>query len=293
MKTLISLLLLGILFSISPLNAQTENPSDSVMVLPEGCTVQSNLVYKTVGEWKGNLDLYLPADTSKPVPLVLLFHGGGWNHGKKEDVQKNALSFLKFGWAVANIEYRLLDVAAAPAALEDARCALLWLVDNSTKYKFDVNKIVTTGSSAGGHLALMTGLLPENNPFDKDCIKGKKYKIVAIINKYGVTDVTEYLSKTHWLDKIPNKIEIAKTLSPLSYLNSDIPPIITIHGDEDPTVPYTQAVRLHHSLDSLKVKNVIYTVRGGKHGKFEKDENKRFSELTKQFLIDIGLLKKK
>jgi acetyl esterase/lipase len=278
-----------LVFSNLPLFGQTITETDSIMILPPGCTVQENLVYKTVGDWKGLLDLYLPADQSSTVPLVLMFHGGGWNHGKKEDVQKGALTFLKYGWAVANIEYRLLAVAPAPAALEDARCALLWLVDNSEKYKFDVDHIITTGSSAGGHLALMTGLLPDVNQFDKDCIKEKHFKIIVIINKYGVTDVTAWLGRTLWLDNVPNRAELAKAVSPLTYIRPNIPPIITVHGDADPTVPYEQAVRLHQMLDSLNVKNVFYTVHGGKHGKFEKEENRKFGEMTKQFLIELGL----
>ncbi len=304
MKLTIKLLLtfsLGFILSVLPLNAQTESvqenktsvTTDSVMVLPEGCSAVLNLNYKIVGEWKGFLDLYLPADTSNHVPLVLIIHGGGWNHGSKEEYKRNSLPFLKLGMAVANIEYRLLAVAKAPAAIEDVRCALFWLIENSDKYKYDVNNIITFGSSAGGHLALMAGILPQNSQFDKDCIKGKKYKVTAIINKYGITDVTEYLPRTHWLDNAPNKFEFAKELSPMTYLRNDIPPIITVHGDEDPTVNYNQGVRLHQALDSLKVKNVFYTVKGGKHGKFEKDENKKFSELTKEFLIELGIISKK
>jgi len=275
----------------SAMNAQTESQTSSSLDLPEGCTVQLNVVYKTVGEWKGLLNLYLPPKRSTPVPLVLMFHGGGWNHGKKEDIQRGALPFLKYGWAVANVGYRLLETAPAPAAVEDARCALLWLVDHAKAFNIDSKRIITTGSSSGGHLALIIGLLPSENPFDKDCVHGGSYTIAVIINNYGVTDVVQALQKTHWFDGVPNKVELAGALSPLNYVRGNSPPIISIHGDEDPIVPYQQAVRLHKALDSLKVKNVLYTVRDGTHGKFNNDEKHQYAEVLKNFLTEVGLLK--
>src|SRR5450759_4940617 len=211
---------------------QSDSTGPSTMLLPVGCSVQKNVDYTTVGGWNGYLDLYLPSDRSKPVPIVLLFHGGGWNHGAKEDVQRGVLPFLKLGWAVANVEYRLLNVAPAPAAVEDARCALLWLVAHAEALGLDPEKIITTGSSAGAHLALMAGLLPPQSRFDRNCDAAKYYRVAVIINKYGITDVVEALKRTHWLDGVPNKIELAKDLSPLTYVRKDIPPTISIHGDD-------------------------------------------------------------
>ncbi|MCX6138274.1 MAG: alpha/beta hydrolase [Ignavibacteriales bacterium] len=282
-----SLLLFGSVFCFA--FALIAQGSSTSMDLPAGCTVHPDLVYKTAGSWKGLLDLYLPGDTTKPVPLVLMFHGGGWNHGKKANVQRGALIYLKYGWAVANIEYRLLDVAPAPAAVEDARCALLWLVKNANRFCLDPQRIVTTGSSAGGHLALMMGLLPPENRFDKDCETGQNYHIVAVINNFGVTDIVEALKKTHWLDGAPDKASLAESLSPLTYIKKGIPPIITVHGDEDPLVPYSQAVRLHQKLDSAGVKNYFYTVHGGKHGKFSKEEGTAFKKQVKHFLEELGM----
>lgn len=287
------LFLLLSLFLFLSIAAMAQTDSSSALQLPDGCTVKQNLVYKTVGAWSGRLDLYLPKDCVGPVPLVIMFHGGGWNHGRKEDVQRGALTYLKFGWAVANIEYRLLDVAPAPAAVEDARRALLWLVKNAGKYSLDPQRIVTTGSSSGGHLALMTGLLLPGNQFDKDCEAQQDYKVVAIINNYGVTDVVEALKKTHWLDGAADKRALAEAVSPLTYIRKGIPPIISVHGDADPIVPYTQAVRLHQKLDSAGVKNVFYTVHDGKHGKFPKEESTIFKGMVRKFLKEVGLPTKK
>jgi dipeptidyl aminopeptidase/acylaminoacyl peptidase len=65
-----------------------------------------------------------------------------------------------------------------------------------------------------------------------------------------------------------NRDEVAKRVSPLTYVRAGIPPVITIQGDADPTVPYTQGVRLHQALDKAGVPNQHVTIPGGKHGGF-------------------------
>ena len=84
----------------------------------------------------------------------------------------NILPYLALGMAVVNVEYRLGGATPAPAAVEDCRCALRWIVRNADRYKFDANRIVVTGMSAGGHLSLMTGMLPASAGFDRPCPAG-------------------------------------------------------------------------------------------------------------------------
>ena len=97
------------------------------------------------------MDLYLPPKTNKPTAIVINIHGGGWNHGVKES-QGGFSTFFKAGFAVANIEYRLTGQATAPAAVEDTRCALIYLVKNAKALNIDVNKIVIMGGSRVGIL---------------------------------------------------------------------------------------------------------------------------------------------
>ena len=79
------------------------------------------------------------------MPTLLYIHGGGWVGGGKDRQNHHFLPYLEMGFAVVNIEYRLAAVALAPAAVEDARCALRWIYNNAEKYGFDTNRIVVSG----------------------------------------------------------------------------------------------------------------------------------------------------
>jgi acetyl esterase/lipase len=103
------------------------------------------------------------------------------------------LPYLETGWSVVNVEYRLARVSLAPAAVEDCRCALRWVIRNAKQYNFDTNKIVVTGHSAGGHLALTTGILPASAGLDRQCPGNEELKVAAIVNWFGITDVVDLL----------------------------------------------------------------------------------------------------
>jgi acetyl esterase/lipase len=152
MKILLTILLAVML---SPVFAQDDTTYKPVEY-PAGFTSQLNVVYTKVKGWEGKMDIYMPSKTNKPTPVVINIHGGGWNKGVKES-QTGFNTFFKAGYAVANIEYRLTQQATAPAAIEDTRCALIYLIKNADALNIDVNKIVIMGGSAGGHLALMGG----------------------------------------------------------------------------------------------------------------------------------------
>ena len=84
-------------------------------------------------------------------------------------------------------------------------------------------------------------------------------------------------------------LELAHRLSPLTYVRPGLPPILTIHGDADTTVPYEQAVRLHAALDKAGVTNRFLTIPGGKHGNFTPDERTRIFTAIREFLDKAGL----
>ncbi len=83
---------------------------------------------------------------------------------------------------------------------------------------------------------------------------------------------------------MPDRFEIAKRVSPLTWVRKDLPPILTIHGDADLIVPYDHAQRLHLALDAVGVPNSLHTVAGGGHGGFSLEENQQAFAAIREFL---------
>jgi dipeptidyl aminopeptidase/acylaminoacyl peptidase len=116
-------------------------------------------------------------------------------------------------------------------------------------------------------------------------------RVAAIVNWFGISDVLDELHGANtkgyavvWVGDQSNADEIAKRVSPIKYVNSNVPPIITIHGDKDELVPYSQSVRFHQALDKAKVPNQLYTVPGAGHGGFSAEQNQKAWAVVRQFL---------
>ena len=254
--------------------------------------IAANITYGTFNNTPVHLDVWENHAATAPVPTLVYFHGGGWVFGDKGGAPNVFLPYIERGWNVVNVEYRFASNTTAPAAVEDSRCALRWVYSNAVRYHFDLNRIVVSGHSAGGHLALITGMLPNGTDLDNACpveANAPPLKVAAIVNWFGITDVDDELSgpdretyAVEWVGSSPNKHEIAKEVSPLTYVRAGLPPIITIHGDHDPTVPYSQAVRLRDALNKVGVTNELVTIPGGVHGSYSDEQTLRaFREIWK------------
>lgn len=271
-----------------------------------------NLTYLKADGVELKLDVYTPRElmgkdaTVDPVPTVVYFHGGGWVAGSKERSALAVLPYLDKGWAAVNVQYRLGGVALAPAAVQDTRCAVWWVKRNAAKYGFDSDKIVLTGRSAGGHLALITGMLTADTGLDALCPARREgdgpdralasmpeLEVAAIVNWAGITDVNDLIDGPNrvsyaitWLGGSPDREAIAKRVSPLTYVRRGLPPILTLHGDRDRVVPYDHAVRLHKALEGTGVANRLHTISGKEHFNFNLQETREASAVIDAFLAE-------
>jgi acetyl esterase/lipase len=292
----IVLIVLG-LFIAPAVGAQTPRAAAAwSATVANAYRVAPNITYLTASNYQAMLDVYTPA-TPGPHPTIVHIHGGGWTGGTKESVVLRMMPYLEMGFAVVNATYRLARVAEAPAAVEDCRCALRWVIQNAKEYNFDVNRLVVMGYSAGGHLALTTGMLPMTAGLDRQCPGPDTLKVSAIVDWYGITDVAELLdgvnTRTYavqWLGSRPDRVEVARRVSPLSYVRRDLPPILIIHGDADPTVPYQQAVRLQAALQQTGATSEFVTIPGGKHGNFPPDQQIRAVDAVRAFFSKHGVM---
>jgi acetyl esterase/lipase len=276
-----------------------------------GSEVEStpDVVYRQASGTDLKADIYTPAGAKSPTPTIITMHGGGWVEGARSYVTLDLLPYLERGFSVVNISYRLGRVAQAPAAVEDCRCALRWVVDNAARYHFDAQRLIVMGWSAGGHLALTTGLLPVSAGFDSTCPTSdpdrwangtqSEVRVAAIVNWFGITDVADLLDgpdakhyAAEWLGSRADRVDLARRVSPLQYVRAGAPPVLTIHGDKDPYVPYSHAVRLHEALDKAKVPNRLVTVKGGGHGDFNRSQMSDVYAAIFAFFEEHGLMPK-
>jgi acetyl esterase/lipase len=170
------------------------------------------------------------------------------------------------------------------------------VIRNANQYHIDTSEIVLSGESAGGHLSLITGMLPLSAGLDRECAGTEELKVAAIVNLCGITDVEDLIDgpnvrpwATSWLGGLPNREELARRVSPINYVRLGLPPIVTLHGDDDPEVPYSHAVRLHEALSKAGVPNQLLTISKGGHCGFSRDQTIEAYDAVEKFLAKFGL----
>lgn len=131
--------------STSTTNAPFTKTSDLLWASPEGFDL--------------TMDIYTPNTGKKSYPVIVMFHGGGWLINNKSIMKQSAEYLASNGeYVVCNVNYRLLgdlnNTVTINQIIEDALGATLWVQSNIKKYKGNPKKIIVTGDSAGGHLAM-------------------------------------------------------------------------------------------------------------------------------------------
>ncbi len=282
-----------------PASAQLSPAADFAVHVANQYQIASNVTYRSVNNQDIKLDVYYRRGATTPQPTLVFMHGGFWVAGSKDTMLPALLPWMEMGWNVVNVEYRLGPASLAPAALEDCLCALKWVAaaPQVQMYHFDPNHLVVSGESAGGHLSLSLGIIPDSAGFATDC-PGPTPKVAGVVNWFGITDVADVIdgpnrqaAAARWFGEMPNRMEVAKRVSPLTYVRAGLPPILTVHGDADTTVPYAEAVKLHQELAKLGVPNQLLTIPGGRHGNFSADERTKIYLTIREFLAKNGILK--
>lgn len=262
--------------------------------LPEGAVAHRDLSYVSGGHERQKLDLYLPTDGAN-LPLIINIHGGAFKAGSKE--KGVPLDYLRHGYAVASINYRLSQHAKFPAQIEDCKAAVRWLRAHAGEYRLDRNHFAAWGASAGGHLAAMLGTTGDVKDFDVGANLDQASRVQAVVDYFGPTDFLQMDfhrlpgGMTHDPANSPeseliggaiqeNKDKVVRA-NPITYVTPGDPPFLICHGDQDPLVPHHQSELLEAALKKAGVPATFYTVKGAGHGGFN---DPKVQELTRAFL---------
>jgi acetyl esterase/lipase len=253
--------------------------------------VKLNLAYAGTDNPRQKLDLFLPKKraTDKPLPMIAFIHGGGWRNGDKRGGLRRVAALVETGeFAGASIGYRLTGEASWPAQIHDCKAAIRWLRAHAEEFGFDPNRIAVMGSSAGGHLVAMLGTSGDVKKLEGNLGKHKKIssRVNCVIDEFGPTnflkmndfpgtmnhlsaDSPESKLLGQQITKVP---ELVREASPITYVTKDDPPILIIHGSNDPLVPYQQSVIFTEALKEAGVQVTLQQIKNGEHGGFNSEE---------------------
>jgi acetyl esterase/lipase len=287
---------LSLLFALLTFFISTEASAQEVAraPLPPGVRALLDVPYVTNGHERQKLDLYLPekSDNSRR-PVVVRIHGGAWRHGDKSG-QQSAANYVKQGYIGVAINYRFSQHAPFPAQIEDCKAAIRWLKAHSDEYGIDPERIAVMGGSAGGHLAALLGTSGDTKMFDVGEHLDQSSSVCAVVNQYGPTDLL-LAAKTPGYERgasavtqflggpISTKRELAIKANPITYVTTQDPPFLILHGDADPIVPVNQSDELHKALRETGVSSNYNVVKGGAHGG-DAFKGQKYKQLVKIFL---------
>jgi len=267
--------------AIMSTGASAQVPEYLKRAFPQGTAFHQNIPYANDTLKKHLLDIYLPANAKKNVPLLIWVHGGAWMlNDKYADMgymQKTIHAILDKGYALASIDYRHSTKAIFPAQIQDCNQAVQFLYDNATRYRIDKNSFGLIGFSAGGHLASLLAL-SNNHDLPSFYASGKKpsFRIKAVIDFFGPSNFLLFFSNAV-PENVDNPIAILLGASPLvrpdlgnlaspaTYVDKNDPPFLMMHGDKDDLVPAAHSFLLKGYFDLERVPNEISIVTGAPH----------------------------
>ncbi len=250
------------------------NPSAAALaVAGVGASAVGKELGVVYGERDGHelvLDLYRPAGEGRRPGLVFV-HGGGWRAGSREHFAWHAEEAARLGYVAVSIDYRLIDQALWPAALDDCQRAVRWLRSRADELGLDPDRVGAYGSSAGGHLVACLGVR-ETRAASGDGLDGFSSRVSCVIDIHGVHHFPS-MGGTGWEPSVallgggPDECPDAwRDASPIEFVDQQSAAILLVHDPGDPVVPYEQSVAFAAALMRAGRPVEMLPVPGAGHG---------------------------
>tara|TARA_R110002111_G_scaffold256979_2_gene324603 strand:- start:87413 stop:90136 length:2724 start_codon:yes stop_codon:yes gene_type:complete len=262
-----------------PDKVQFIEPGDRVKRELSHITVKKDVSYLGEGRTE-KLDLYLPDPKLQagPYPAVVIIHGGGWHGGDKAAGREQNIgtSLAKAGYVCASINYQLAKKESKftdtlkqvwPAHLQDCKTAVRFLRKHADQYQIDAKHIGAIGGSAGGHLVAMLAVTGDDPALEpQEPYAGFSSRIQAVVPMYGVHDLLALAESRGQLPSFSDtEKELCRQASAVSYITSDDPPFLILHGTRDTLVPVEQSELLLAALKQGNVSAEILIIEGAPH----------------------------
>jgi len=253
------------------------------LLLPNPARAQAarefkDVVYATVDGKALGLDLYMPAGVASP-PLLVWVHGGAWRAGTKAQVPQQ---FVEHGIATASLDFRQTTEARFPANVHDIKAAIRFLRAKASEYGYRTDRIAISGASSGAHLAALVGVTGGHTELEGTvgAHLNQSSAVQAIVVYFGASNLTTILAQSTpfglnvrkpaldlLLGAQPEQAKaLAELASPVFHVDRGDPPLLLLHGDQDPQMPINQAHELHGAYQKLGLDAAFDVVHGAAHG---------------------------
>lgn len=244
--------------------------------IPDDISVTVNVRYREGESKNWTMDLAIPKANPNPLrPAIVVIHGGGWIQGDKSSFSTpakrppgNIIDFARLGFVAATINYRLSDEAAFPAALHDCKNAVRFLRAHSKDYGIDPKRIGAWGNSAGGHLALMLGMVGADDQLEGDGSAQDQSSLVQsvvsdsgpidLLHQYHHDQVKSVIERFLGGPPVGDRIVSYQRASPRNYISQRTPPLLLIYGVADEQVGIETADQFVMALDAAGLKDISY-----------------------------------
>ena len=217
--------------------------------VPATVRVTHDVVYAEYGQRRLTLDVYLPPQSGQrgPVPGIVVVRGGGWRSGDKEAFGFIAGQLAKEGFVAASIEYRTSAEAKFPAAVQDVKAAVRWIRAHAAEYGVDPSAIGALGGSAGAHLVALIGTSAGVKDLEgTGGSSGTSSQVQAVVAMACVCNlerkdaaVTDFIGAP-----LEAHADAIKAGSPITHVTSRSAPLLLLHSQTDPVVPFGQSVEI-------------------------------------------------
>jgi acetyl esterase/lipase len=258
---------------------------------PDFLDSASSHTYKSVDGVTLRLHVFQPhGDRSEPAPAMVFFFGGGWRQGSVGQFVPHAEHLSNLGMVAVIADYRVLfrHGSIVADALSDAKSAIRWVRSHADELGIDPQRIAAAGGSAGGHLAAATAAITGFDSDGEDLSVSSQPNALVLFNPAVNTGRIGDSRRAQF----PGD---AEALSPYHQVAGNFVPTLILHGHDDTTVPYSDAVDFCDKVTRLAGSCKLVGYEEATHGFFNKGRNNdrwyypTVAEMD-AFLTDLGYL---
>lgn len=265
-----------------------------------------NVPYCEITGKQLTLNVFLPQDATNPVPAIVHIHGGWWYGGKSEAVPGDI-----GGWqvytsnklAIFSINYRLKQDGGFPQCIRDCRNAIRFIRKNAKRFNIDPERIDVSGDSAGGQIALMVAMVPEDfqDGGPTAGLEGVSARVSGAFSCIQVADFVEFWNNggdsTIGKDESRSRLRLLfhgitpdtdegkalyTKMSPIGWVRNDVPPLLICDGQKDPIVTGFEGVWLYEKLKADGADATYWMTPNGGHSF---PDGAGFDEVLDNFIV--------